>query len=118
MNKYPNLKSTYCGADAYNSFTIGADGFLYKCWKDVGNKEKCVGHILRDINLNENISFSYLLYDATTSIKCKMCKLMPLCMGGCPYKRIIDGSDNCSIYKYQLDHFMRTITNRLKNSNA
>ena len=33
--------------------------------------------------------------------------VLPLCMGGCPYKRMMGNVDNCSNYKFILDKCLK-----------
>ena len=39
MTVYPTIKYNYCCADYVNSFVVDVDGYLYKCWNDVGVPE-------------------------------------------------------------------------------
>jgi uncharacterized protein len=112
--KYPYIKSNFCGADSYNSFVIDAFGDLYKCWSDIGVEDRCVGNIAEAKNVTNTTFFDYLLFDPTANKPCSMCNLLPVCMGGCPYKRLNEESDNCSLYKYVLEECIKNATSFLK----
>jgi len=121
MGRYPRGLRNYCGADSISAYTIAADGRVYKCWHDLGDHSNCVGSILEcpDVDANEALRLKYILFDPTTDKTCSQCKLLPVCMGGCPYDRIhsVDASSNvCSIYKFTLNNFLSTISQRLKQS--
>jgi len=99
--------ANFCDADSDNSFVIDPEGYIYKCWKDIGNRSNSIGY------LNSNPKFSalyydYMTYDATRDEICKKCNLLPLCMGGCPYERIHNG-ERCPMYT----NIMKDIITRL-----
>ena len=117
MGSYPRPVANACTADKFNSSVIGADGRVYRCWSDVGLDEKCVGSLLnnvKDIAINEDIYLNYMLYDPTKDRICADCNLLPVCMGGCPYKRINDSGERCVNYKYVLENYLAIIANKLK----
>jgi len=102
--QYPSLKSAFCGADSVSSFVVDAEGWLYKCWCDLGIAESRVGSLVdKDFTPANDMLFKYMLYDPTTCDNCKDCDVLPLCMGGCPYKRIVGSTDNCVNHKYILE---------------
>jgi len=57
---------------------------------------------------NESLFFDYMGYDATEDDKCKKCNLLPICMGGCPYERLV-GIDRCMPYKYHIEELLKQI---------
>lgn len=108
---YPKIKHTYCGADYKKSYVIDPEGYLYKCWTDIGIEEYRIGHI--DSKINEKMPYSkrlfdFMLYDPTEDEKCRECSILPICMGGCPRKRL-DQSERCVEYKYSLDLYIKEI---------
>jgi len=108
-NSYPAQRTAYCGADSANSYVVNADGALYKCWNDIGIEEKKVGDLLDDKFINTYANFSYMMYDATIDAECAECKYLPICMGGCPSKRINNPEIRCSEMKYKLDEYMKIL---------
>ncbi|MCL2840316.1 MAG: SPASM domain-containing protein [Defluviitaleaceae bacterium] len=110
--RYPRIKSNVCTADAVNSFVIDASGFLYKCWVDIGNIDASIGNLLINSNANDTLHLNYMLHDATENSICSDCNLLPVCMGGCPYRRVND-QDTCSTYKYKLESYLITVSQKI-----
>ena len=104
---YPVLKGSFCGADSINSYVVDSDGLVYKCWNDIGNPDKAIWNILTDEEINYCMQNAYLSHDPTSDPDCSKCKLLPICMGGCPHQRL-DGvkEERCSQYKYALNKFI------------
>jgi len=100
--QYPTLKTAVCGADSANNYVVDAEGTLYKCWCDIGRDDRKVGSISSTNISTNNTLFKYLLFDPTTADSCKDCNVLPLCMGGCPYKRMAGNDDKCTNHKYIL----------------
>ena len=95
--------SSYCSADTSNSYVIDPEGFIYKCWQNIGNKEMSVDNLSDNSDdKNTQLFYNYMCYNATEDDNCKKCKMLPICMGGCPYNRII-GAERCTPLKYCLD---------------
>lgn len=85
---YPSNDRYECGVRNPNAIVIGPSGELYKCWNDVGNKDKIYGSIFGEIT-NEKILLDYLIgADPFDDEKCRSCTLLPVCSGGCPYERL------------------------------
>jgi len=99
---YPALKSAVCGADSFTSCVIDAEGWIYKCWSDIGHCDQRVGNIINGYDVTSKALTRYLLFDPTGCEQCVSCDVLPLCMGGCPYKRIVGSTDNCANYRYIL----------------
>ena len=117
MRRYPVSASNVCLADCFNAFVVSADGSLYKCWIDIGNDSRCIGNIVDGSGGNQDLLHKYLLNDPTENIQCSKCKLLPVCMGGCPYKRL-NSDESCSIYKYTLASYMNLIAEKVKQSSS
>ena len=99
---YPSLKANYCCADSINSFVIDYDGKIYKCLNDIGNKNKIVGDVKEPINLYNKLNIEYLMWSPFNYKKCIKCKLLPICMGGCPYLGLKYKKAECEKWKYNL----------------
>lgn len=100
---YPKTIRNFCTADLKNSYVINYNGDIYKCWSDIGIEEARVAKLgdktLEDINYFNY--FKYMLFDPTEDDECKNCKVLPLCMGECPYLRT-NKKKECSKYKENL----------------
>jgi len=80
---------------------------------DIGKQNKIVGNINSRTILNEDLFFRYLsAADPFDDPKCKNCKILPFCEGGCPIKRIYNEynsakTETCSIYKENIIDFLK-----------
>lgn len=108
--KYPNRVINNCCADCSNSLVIDPDGHIYKCWSDVGISEYSIGTLFEV--QNEKKLYEYGLYDPTLDEVCKNCTILPICMGGCPRRRIDNVVERCSPYKYNLEDCLQEIYER------
>ncbi|ASQ90488.1 hypothetical protein CHL67_05730 [Prosthecochloris sp. GSB1] len=105
VEEYPALKESVCTAIGSDSFVIGPSGELYKCWLDLGRKERSVGALGSDgPELNRRMA-RWTEFSPSSS-GCRDCSMLPLCMGGCPELnlRSRDGEENlaCCNWKYVL----------------
>lgn len=104
---YPSSARHECAVRNPMSTVIGPEGELYKCWNDVGQKEKIYGFIDGKI-VNETLLLQYLLgADPFEDNRCIKCLLLPVCSGGCPYHRLSNAnnkrsSNACPIQKKYL----------------
>lgn len=113
-DRYPMIKGNFCGADSACGFVVDSDGCLYKCWNDIGDKKKAVGNILEEKMYGFSIYNDYLLHDPTTDPICSKCRILPVCMGGCPYHRLAGRQDErCSQYKFALENYLRFAASRI-----
>ncbi len=104
--KYPKPKHNVCCADNNMSMVISSNGDMYKCWKDLGIKEKSIGNIKSEKVCNETLLYEYMLYDFTNDEACSKCKYLPVCLGGCPYSRV-NRESRCSLVRYTLERYMK-----------
>ncbi len=110
---YPASDRYECAIRNRNALVIGPEGEIYKCWNDVGDKRKVVGHIDGTV-VNEALMLRYLVgADPFMDSQCQECLLLPVCGGGCPLSRIrnkYEGAhDNvCPLYKENMDELFLT----------
>ena len=109
-NSKINFKNRFCGAQNLYCLSIDNEGRLYKCWEDVDKPERSFGHV-NTWNVknpffsaeNPNVLSQYLsMYSIFSDEECRECKLLPICAGGCPSKRIYSHK-HCLPYKNHLD---------------
>jgi len=108
---YPSTKTGGCMARSLNSFVIGPDGELYKCWCDVGKEEKVFGNIFNGVT-NYDIYTKYLISeDELDDSKCKDCTFFPICSGGCVHRRLNLGGniseELCMIHKDCFNEYIK-----------
>ncbi len=93
----PNNRSE-CTARISNSFVIGPEGEIYKCWFDVGNPNQIIGSILRNKKTNDSLITRYMVAaDPFNNEECISCFYLPICNGGCPHSRIVQEYSNIKI---------------------
>ena len=102
---YPKTVKKGCVINSINSYIIGPEGEIYKCWNDVSNEEKIIGFINKKEITNKVLFYRYMNeVSPFLNEECKKCKLLPICTGGCGwyrYKNLYENGsfDICSIYK-------------------
>lgn len=112
---YPRPKGNYCCADSCYGVVFDSSGNMYKCWSDIGIKERAIGNINNEpVTPNINLINSYLFFDPTVDDKCSDCKYLPVCLGGCPRNRL-SKLDICETYRYNLDAYMKECTQYILN---
>ncbi|GAB6119068.1 radical SAM protein [Dysgonomonas termitidis] len=89
VNFYSQLHIGGCGATNLNYYVVGPKGELYKCWNDIGVKDKVVGFLDKEMIPNKNVLSQYLagptMFD---DISCQNCNIFPICSGGCEWLRL------------------------------
>lgn len=109
---YPSVKTNYCGADNVGTFVLDPEGYMYKCWCDVGETHRAVGNVLERHNeLNEEMymrNITYIFWSPFDHEECLKCNLLPICMGGCPHNGLKNGSKpECESWKYNLKEVLK-----------
>lgn len=122
---YPRPKDCFCTANCLSMFAVDPNGNMYKCLHDVGNLSKKVGNILDAKNNIEpqkqqeqfSVFSNYMLWSPFHFSECKECKVLPLCMGGCPSSGIRTSMPFCSPWKYNLIDSLKLWVTSKKNIN-
>ena len=104
---YPQLQiGGVCGADKRLNYVVSPDGFLFKCWAEASlGKDWSVGSLMQiEANPVQSEALQkFLSWDPLASEQCQQCRLLPLCMGGCPHLRIRRNKEqDCSNWRYNL----------------
>ena len=107
-SKYNKL---YCMAQYPHAYAIDELGNLYKCSELVGRDEYVIGNVKDCSVLGEpgagissvDAFFETLFPDQ--DMECMTCRAFPLCLGGCPKKRV-QGKRECWPMKEKLDDFV------------
>jgi uncharacterized protein len=122
---YPNNTLYECPIRHVNSWVIGPDATLYKCWEIAGDKDFEIGCINEDgipVITNEQILFRYLEgADPFTDPTCMNCNLYPVCGGGCIQSRIknkyLDTNINhCIFAKDNIEGFLKIYYQQYKKT--
>jgi uncharacterized protein len=79
-----------CQAVSTHSIIVEPDGGIQRCWTEIGEDDRRIGHIASPIEINSPNSLRWLSFDPTVSDPCRTCEVLPTCFGGCP-QRHLDG---------------------------
>jgi len=104
-----------CAALGPNTYVVDSQGTLYRCWTGIGDKKESIGSVFSP----EEISYGDTLasFDIETDPLCKECNVLPICLGGCPYKFIAlkESEDRCVKWKYTLEETLRDYAKQRKS---
>lgn len=112
VHKAPTPISVYCMAQSVGALLIDPDGDMYRCYNHAGNKEKSVGNITDEINYQHPIFRDFFRFDPFREESCRSCEVLPLCMGGCPARRVdrkLQGEELCDTWKHNLSSMLDII---------
>ncbi len=87
-NLYPRMDRGICTCMDNNAFVIDPQGFLYKCWADVGIKNRSIGNLSEGINNYGIMSQFMVASDKFADEKCLKCPYIPICDGSCNLYRV------------------------------
>jgi uncharacterized protein len=101
------LKKSFatCVAVRQNSLVIEANGEVKKCYHDFGDTGASFGRIDDCLQLiDEEKEKIFTEFQPWSDINCAQCELLPVCLGGCPHKRIkgAERKEICPSFKYNL----------------
>jgi uncharacterized protein len=105
IEMFPLKLEKGCMINRVNSFIIGPEGELYKCFNDVSRPEKIVGSIYKDRLTNTTLYVRYTNDIIPFDEECQKCSVFPICSGGCGfsrYRNMYEGAEYeyCSVFKY------------------
>lgn len=103
-----------CGAMGPNTFVIGPDGDLVKCWNEIGIKDYSVGNVKNGFVLNKR-ALKWLNKELDEA--CRECKTLPICQGSCPYQTIDKNSGPvCDYSKYLIENTLNKACTYIKDN--
>lgn len=82
---YPRPSYNFCGACNINSFVIHPNGDVHKCYDCLDYK---IGNIYQGVEcslLEKHNNAHWLNNSPFKDEECRTCKILPICMGSCPY---------------------------------
>lgn len=118
IHKNINPNIYVCGSLTTKAFVIEPDGTIQKCWGLAGDKNSAVGSILNLNCVDENYMQNQAKWYSWTKFdnpECKECKVLPICMGGCPLHTIdekLNDDYKCSTYKYNMESMLNLIATK------
>lgn len=87
--EFPTMALKACVANLINGYVIGPQGEIYKCWEDIGFKDRDVGSVTDNKFRNSTLFKRYMLHSSfLDDKKCHDCSLLSICSGGCSRHRI------------------------------
>ncbi|MCT4543940.1 MAG: SPASM domain-containing protein [Vallitalea sp.] len=105
-----------CRAICLNNWVIDPEGNLLKCWDSIGEPSGIVGHISKppkEIPMYQNSNLlKWISFNPLNDNKCRECKFIPICMGGCAHRVIKDNVDNnykCSMTKFNYKQMLKKL---------
>jgi uncharacterized protein len=104
-----------CTAVRDNELVVGARGELYKCTETVGDPSEVVGNLLDWPRPGDRL-MKWLTYDPFADDECRSCPALPVCMGGCAYHAMHEGTrdSRCSTFRFRRqDQVRRMLEKRL-----
>jgi len=105
----PDNMVTACAACVARSFVVDPDGNLYKCWQEIGDRARRVGHVRTYGRESDRIAkmreIRWLTWDPFENPECRNCRFLPICLGKmCVYRPLLEGGKPaCCAWKTELD---------------
>lgn len=104
-----------CMACNANGYAVDDAGDIYLCWEHMGDADFVIGNIedyLRgrepDARVGVYDTFMASVWPGDDE-ECMDCEILPVCLGGCPHKRVVDGRHVCWPLKYNVDAYVRSL---------
>ena len=110
----------YCGAHSIWSIGIDDHGNLQKCWEAIDKHELSFGTahdwdpanpLVTAANL-DNLTKYLNTANPVPDDECRDCKWLPICVGGCPYKRLHSGR-KCIPFKDDAERYVLALHARI-----
>lgn len=114
--RYPSRFFLECGMRNVLCMAFDPEGYVYKCWELIGNKEYAVGKLSGEgkLEITNSVNYNRQMYgaDPLADPVCIKCKYLPICNGGCPIQRIENSFENkrnnvCTFYKGHMEDFLK-----------
>jgi uncharacterized protein len=88
-NYFPMFGEKVCAATNINSYIIGAEGEIYKCWNDLTDPDKIIGYIDKKEFTNPCVFYDYVVSCKWhENAECIKCFFLPVCHGGCAWYKL------------------------------
>ena len=107
----PYFTGTFCGSQNAHTYVVDELGNLYRCWEDCGNIERSFatvgnhGHFPVSCKMQNMTRYLDSAWPADDP-QCSACKILPVCMGGCPHRFMESGIRRCPAFKEDLDGYV------------
>lgn len=105
-----NARFAFCDAAKVFSYCFDEKGNLYKCWNDVGTPARSYDNVRsaekNRLNLTRSNATTFLARSFPDDPECLECKVLPICMGGCILKRVVEKRKTCSPVRYDIEGYI------------
>ena len=112
--EYPEpVPGGFCGADTENGYVVAPNGLLFKCWEELSlDGAMSVGSLFTpELEPHQKRNRErYRAWNPTDRSECERCRILPLCMGGCPVEGMAQDSStigSCASWKHNLSEMLR-----------
>lgn len=112
VDKLPQPASAACMAQMINTFVVDPDADMYRCFNYVGNKSRSCGNLANDVDYSNPEFLRLFAFDPFENERCRACGVLPLCMGGCPSRRLdraVTADQQCESWRYNLEPMLDLI---------
>lgn len=102
---FPSHRYWGCGATRLSNYVVRPRGELYKCWQDIGIKERETGSVYSNPFLNVPLHNKYMFHGShMMAQECLECPILPICDNNCANDRLENyykggNHELCSAYK-------------------
>lgn len=86
--KYAEPEISPCPVVMATAFTVNYDGVVCKCPALADHPQYSVGNVREELTYNAEM-YRCLGYNTFDNKKCRDCRLLPLCLGGCRYLALV-----------------------------
>lgn len=118
MTRKLKPKGHFCSATAGHMFVIDPDGYISRCWHSAGSPSEAMGSVynVKEPLCKTPIAKRWQNYTPFDHHKCSMCKVLPLCMGGCSHPRLFMNTFNtsCESIKHQIQFCVEQVAARIE----
>ena len=98
----------HCVVFSDDQFMVDHRGYLYKC-SDTFNPDEAVGELLDGgvLRLDQKRIDPWTVFPTHYDETCRSCAALPLCMGGCTFRRLAFATNWCGAERYNLEGHAR-----------
>lgn len=104
----PKSSFYICGVVCTNGIVIDPLGDFYKCWDNIGDKTLVVGSVNTGFDYTCNLT-KWTTYEFLHDSECVNCKVLPVCMGGCPHRALKNGQKRCNPIRYTVNDMSKIL---------
>lgn len=102
----------FCEAVSTNNFLFDPEGDHFFCWENVGRKALTNNSVCGSdeyMRLNNYFVNTYSFHRG----ECENCNIFPLCLGGCPQRKLENGKAPCPTLRYNIHEIIKSYYNSI-----